>query len=452
MKQRKIFLFWLPLFASWLLMTAEGPTISAVINRLPNEELMLAAQGIVLTLSVTIESPIINLLSTSTALVRDRRTYNLLRQFTIHWMIGLTVVTMLIGFTPLFDVVVIDLMAVPLDVAAWVRPGMQIMTFWSAAIAWRRFLQGVLIHFDQTRKVAWGTAVRLVSSGGTAISLFFLGDLPGVYIGATALMAGVIAEAIYATVAVRPLFQHQLAPDTIAEVDEEDEDEDEEPLTYRSLFEFHLPLAATSVLILLVQPLVAFSLARLERPTQSLAAWPMVFQIMLMSRATAFALPETVIALTKGEKTFRPLRRFTYVLFAANTLVMILFVFTPLARFYLRGVQDATPAVTELALAGLALFVPLPGLTILVSWVRGLLIKRRATQVVNAGMVVNLVVTVIVLAVGLQMRTPGIPTAAVALTLAIAVEFLFLYWRVRDKLGFRFTLFDRPIPVPIQGD
>ena len=29
MRQRDIFWFWLPLFASWLLMTAEGPTISA---------------------------------------------------------------------------------------------------------------------------------------------------------------------------------------------------------------------------------------------------------------------------------------------------------------------------------------------------------------------------------------------------------------------------------------
>ena len=46
MRQRDIFLFWLPLFASWLLMTAEGPIVSAAINRLPNEVIMLAAQGI----------------------------------------------------------------------------------------------------------------------------------------------------------------------------------------------------------------------------------------------------------------------------------------------------------------------------------------------------------------------------------------------------------------------
>jgi hypothetical protein len=41
-RQRDIFWFWVPLFASWLLMSAEGPIISAAINRLP-EVLMLAA-------------------------------------------------------------------------------------------------------------------------------------------------------------------------------------------------------------------------------------------------------------------------------------------------------------------------------------------------------------------------------------------------------------------------
>ncbi|MBK9052148.1 MAG: hypothetical protein IPL78_14930 [Chloroflexi bacterium] len=45
MRQRDIMWFWLPLFASWMLMTAEGPVISAAINRLPNEVIMLAAQG-----------------------------------------------------------------------------------------------------------------------------------------------------------------------------------------------------------------------------------------------------------------------------------------------------------------------------------------------------------------------------------------------------------------------
>lgn len=142
MRQRYIFWFWMPLFASWLLMSAEGPLISAAINRLPEEVIMLAAMGIVTSLSVTIESPILNLLATSTALVRDHESYLLVRRYTIQWCLALTLVAVLVAYTPLFDLIVYRWLDVPDAIAEWVRPGMKIMVLWTAAIGWRRFLQG----------------------------------------------------------------------------------------------------------------------------------------------------------------------------------------------------------------------------------------------------------------------------------------------------------------------
>jgi progressive ankylosis protein len=413
-------------------MAGEGPIITAAINRLPDQVVMLAAIGIVLSLSVTIESPIINLLATATALVRDGRSYRLLRRFTIHWMIGLTAVTVLFSFTSLFDLVVIRWMDVPLAVAEWVRPGMRIMSLWSAAIAWRRFLQGVLIRFGQTRKIAWGTLIRLIASGGTVVVLALATDWPGVIAGSTALMAGVLAEAVYATIAVRPLLRQRLN----GSGDEGDLPATAEELTYSGLFWFHLPLAGTSVMILLVQPLVAFSLARLEHPVESLAAWPLVFQVMLMARATAFALPEVVIALTNGPAEFRAIRRFSLHLALLSTVAMTLFTLTPLASFYLRQVQSATPVVAELARQGLQLFILLPALTTLISWLRGLAINRRATKIVNAGMVVNFGVTAVLLFLGVQLQLPGIGTAAVALVAASLVEMVYLWWRSHRSLDF----------------
>lgn len=427
MRQRDIFWFWLPLFASWLLMTAEGPIVSAAINRLPNEVIMLAAQGIVVSLSVMIESPIINLLATSTALVKDHASYKQVRRFTIHWMVLLTAVTILIAFTPMFNLVVRHWLGTPEDVAVWVRPGLQIMTLWSAAIAWRRFLQGILIHFNQPRKMAWGTAVRLLTSGGVVIGLSLWTNWPGVVNGTTALMAGVLAEAVYATLAIRPLLQNQLSPSAPT---------DEPPLTYSDLFWFHLPLAGTAVMVLLVQPLVTFSLARLDRPTQSLAAWPVVFQIMLMARAAALALPEAVIALSKGTANYQPIRRFTLTLAVIVAAGVALFILSPLARFYLFGVQDMTAEVGTLAQNSLIYFLPFPALTVFGMWLRGVLINGRKTTAVNIAMVVNMAVTVVVLAVGLANQWAGLPTAAAALTLAVLAEIAYLAWRAQRLVPF----------------
>jgi progressive ankylosis protein len=426
MRQRDVFWFWLPLFASWLLMTAEGPIVSAAINRLPNEVIMLAAQGIVVSLSVTIESPIINLLATSTALVKDRASFLLVRKFTIHWMVLLTAVTLLIAFTPLFDLVIRQWLGTPEDVAVWVRPGMQIMTLWSAAIAWRRFLQGVLIHFNQPRKLAWGTAVRLIVSGGIVIALAVWTDLPGVINGTTALMAGVVAEAIYATNVIRPLLQNELSPDA--------PQSDETPLTYSKLFWFHLPLAGTSLLILLVQPMVTFSLARLDRPTESLAAWPVLFQIMLMARAAAFALPEAVIALTKGVETLRPVRRFAINIALLITILITIFIFSPASHYYLFTVQDMTTTVGSLAQTSLLYYLALPGLTTISVWLRGLLISQHRTTAVNIAMIVNMGITAVVLAFGLWLKLPGLPTAGMALNAALACEIIYLAWRTQKFL------------------
>ncbi len=421
MRQRDIFWFWLPLFASWLLMTAEGPTISAMINRLPNEVVMLAAAGLVISLSVTLESPIINLLATSTALVKDRASYLLVRRFTIHLMVLLTAVTILLVFTPLFDIVIKGWLDVPEEVAMWVQPGMQIMTLWSAAIAWRRFLQGLLIRFDRTKMVAWGTALRLVVSAGTVIGLAFFTELPGIIDGALAWMVGVATEAAFATWAVRPLLRNELGPDSLAA--------DGPPLTYRQLFWFHLPLAGTSLLSLLAQPLVQSSLSRLSQPTQSLAAWPILFQITLMTRAAAFSLPEVIIALSKKPDMFQPLRKFSFRMAGGLVGLMLLLVFTPAVGFYVFVVQDMTEVVGNLALSSVKLFIFFPALAALTSWLRGLLINDNATQAINWGMAINLGITAVILIIGVLNQLPGLPTAAVALNLASATEVIYLVWR-----------------------
>jgi hypothetical protein len=318
-------------------------------------------------------------------------------------------------------------MQTPLPVAAWVRPGLKIMTFWSAAIAWRRFLQGVLIHFGFTRRVAWGTTVRLFTSGGTAVILATATEWAGVIIGTTSLMTGVIAEAIFATIAVRIILKNQLAPGSPRSEDTK--------LTYRELFWFHLPLASTSLLALLAQPLVTFSLARLDKPTLSLAAWPVVFQITLMARAAAFAWPEVVIALNKGVKTFPPIRRFTFNMAGTLTLIMFIFVLTPLSTFYIFIVQDMTRLVGELARSSLVLFILYPALAVFISWMRGLLINQRVTRQVNMAMAINLLVTAGILAIGLYLHLPGLPTAAIALNIAALCEVLYLSWRTQRVLA-----------------
>jgi hypothetical protein len=173
---------------------------------------------------------------------------------------------------------------------------------------------------------------------------------------------------------------------------------------------------------------------------------------MLIARAAAFALPEVVIARTDGEATFRPLRRFSLSLTAASTVFMIVFLATPLIGFYLLVVQDLTAPVAAMAREGLLIFLALPGLTTMISWLRGLLIDASATGAVNGGMAINLIVTTAFLFLGISQNWPGINSAAIALTLAAVAELVFLWWRTRGVLRFNFSIIDfRKSPVVSGG-
>lgn len=445
MRQIEIFRFWLPLFASWLLMTAEGPLISTAVNRLPDEVVMLAAFGIVISLAILIESPIINLLATATALVHDRASFLLVRRFTVHWMIALTAVSAAMAFTPLFDLVVLRAMAVPLEVGHWVRPGLGILVLWSAAIAWRRFLQGVMIRFGRTRLIGWGTALRLTVGVLTLVGLAWWGRWPGIYVASAALMVGVSVEALYATWVIRPILRQELAQPRSSGSSSNPPVEPapligvggDEPLTYRTLFFYHLPLAGTSVLTLLVQPMVTFSLARLDQPTLSLAAWPLVFHALMMMRAGALALPEVVIALSREPANLKPLERFSLIQAGLSLAGMALLALTPLADVYLVDIQSTTAAIVELSKEGFLHFLPMPAVIALISWQRGLLMGRRQTALVNAGMAIRVVVFAAVLAVGVAGQWPGIPTAAWSINVSVFVEWAFLAWRMRGVDGAR---------------
>jgi len=63
---------WLPLAASWLVMGLEMPVVSAIMARLADPEIHLAAYGgVVFPIALIVEAPVIMLLAASVALAKD---------------------------------------------------------------------------------------------------------------------------------------------------------------------------------------------------------------------------------------------------------------------------------------------------------------------------------------------------------------------------------------------
>ena len=208
---RRIFNTWWPLAASWLLMGIELPAISAVIARLANPEISLAAYGgIIFPLALIIESPIIMLLAASTALSKDWDSFVKIRRFMMGAGAGLTILHILVAFTPAYYWVVGRLLGVPQEIIEPARVGLMIMTPWTWSIAYRRFHQGMLIRFGHSRSVSTGTMVRLSADVLVLAIGYTLQDVSGIIVATSAVATGVVCEAVYVGLVSLPVDKYRL--------------------------------------------------------------------------------------------------------------------------------------------------------------------------------------------------------------------------------------------------
>jgi hypothetical protein len=414
---------WWPLAASWMLMGAELPALSAIVARLPNPEINLAAYGgIVFPLALIIESPIIMLLAASTALSKDLDSYQKIRRFMMVSGAILTALHILVAFTPLYTFIVERVLGAPPEIVAPGRIGLMIMTPWTWSIAYRRFNQGVLIRFDHSKAVGMGTAVRLSADLIVLFAGFAIGTIPGIVVATCAVAAGVISEAIYVGIVVRPVLREELrlAPPV------------EKKLTRRSFLDFYFPLVMTSLLTLLVQPIGSAALSRMPQALNSLAVWPVVSGIIFMLRSVGVAYNEVVVALLDEPRSSNSLRRFTGLLTAGTTLVLLLFAATPLSHLWFERLSGLTLQLAALAVVGVWISLPMPGLSVLQSWYQGIILHDRRTRGITEAVVVFLVTCTLLLWSGVAWgRMTGLYVGLGAFVIAMLTQTIWLWFRSR---------------------
>jgi len=380
----RIFRSWWPLAASWLLMAVETPVLSAVVARLTQPELNLAAWGgIVFPISLLVEAPVIMLLAASTALSKDYQSYRLLRKIMMIMGVFFSSLHALIAFTPLYDVIVGNLLGVPPEIREPGRIGLQLMLPWTYSIAYRRFNQGILIRFDHTRAIGIGTVIRL---SGEALVLFIgyrLGTIPGIVIAGCTISVGVISEAIYTAFRVRPVVRDQVryAP-TI-----------QPALTLRAFLDFYIPLALTSLITLIIQPIGSAALSRMPSALLSLAVWPVLAGLVFMTRSLGIALNEVVVALLDEANAVAALRRFTIIIAISTTLLLFIFQMTPAANIWFATISGLTPALAALARQALWFALPMPLLAVYQSFYQGIILHSRRTRGITEAVVLFLAVT-----------------------------------------------------------
>ena len=424
--QEAIFRFWLPLAATWLMMAAEGPFVAALVARMPEPTLNLAAFGVALALAFVAESPIMMLLAATTALARDRESLARVWRFSLLMNGGVTAVMALIALPPVFRLLASGALALPPEVTGRAQVAVAVFLPWPAAIGFRRFQQGILIGAGRTRLVAYGTVVRLSTMAATGTLLFLRGGIDGAVLGAAALSSGVVVEAFASWAWARTDRQRlkALSPAVPGEVP-----------TLADIQRFYWPLAVTPLMNMASQPLVTFFVGRGALPIESLAVLPVVNSFAFLFRCPALAFQEVVIALGRGgEAALRSLRRFATLLGSLSSLAMAAVVLTPAAGLWFATVTGLGPELLPLARLAAAVLIPMPLAAAAVVWMHARLVLLRTTRLVTWGTLVELTVIATALLAGITFsRVPAAIVAAAAVLAGRWAGALFLLAARRER-------------------
>ena len=417
--QRSIFLFWAPLALTWLLMAVEGPFLAAVIARLADPKLNLAAYGVSFAFAILIEAPVIMLLSASTALVEDAASYRELRSFANRLNAVSTGLLLLILVPPVFGALAYDLLSLPDVIARLTYGALWFFLPWPTAIGYRRMLQGVLIRSGRTRLVAYGTVMRLIAMSATALGLYLGSDLPGAWVGAAALSVGVVVEALMVRWMARGSLRELLGGPAVTTG---------RVLDRSAIARFYMPLAMTSFIGLAVHPMLTFFMGRSAAPIESLAIFPVVNSLSFVFRSLGFAYQDAAIALLGPRREHFPeLARFAIWLGVAGTAAFLALAFTPLNAWWFVTVSGLTPDLAELAIVPMRLLAPLPFLSVFLAFERAILMHGRRTRPISDATIIELVLIAAIFAtLGWGVGMVGVTAAFIAFLGGRAVSTFYL--------------------------
>lgn len=194
-------------------------------------------------------------------------------------------------------------------------------------------------------------------------------------------------------------------------------------LTSGLIARFWLPLEATWLMMAAEGPFVAALIARLGAPKENLAAFAVATSLAWIVESPIIMMLSASNALVRDGVAYRKLRRFSNLLNAAVTAVMIVLVMPPVFGFVARGVMGLEPEVAGLAGRSMIFLVLWPGAIGFRRFYQGILISDGRPQAVTWGTVVRLsTMAATGLLLALVFRLPGASVGAGALGAGVVAE------------------------------
>lgn len=406
---------YLPLAVSDVTMMASDPLVTTTLAHLPEARLNLAAVGVAKSLAVFFESPIIMLLHASNVLAGSRASRRAIWRFMLLAIGALTALMAAIAIPAVFRGGPARLFGTDALLTDRALGVMSFMVLWPAAIGWRRYFQGLLIHAGRSGAVAGSGFARIAF---VAFALFVGAQLGcgGATLAALALVGGVIVEAAAVSLAAwRSGMDDASVPETRAGLPED----------VAGVWRFYWPLASSMLVVWGGRAMLLAVIARAVDGPIALAAWPAAWSLVLLVSNATRMVQQVVI---RNRETVAVARLwifagsvgvvFAAALVAASTTSAGLAI---VARF-IGSDADLLGRVMPV----IAACVLVPVLVALQNAAQGFLIAEGRTRQVSIATWVGTVVLLTTAVTAVRFGLPGALSAGVSMVIALAIELVCL--------------------------
>jgi progressive ankylosis protein len=406
----------LPLSLSDVTMACGDPLITTTLAHLPDARSNLAAVGIAKALAIFFESPIIMILHAANALAPQQASRQALWRFVLLAGGGLSLLLGILGLPNVFKLLGSNILGVPAELTHKVALVLVTMCLWPFAIAWRRYFQGLLIYYGNSRAVAQASLLRLATLG-IVVAIGFSIQMSGYLLAGVALIFGVIVEAIAVTIIARrcgatlpPAAREDLPklPDNLPQV-----------------WRFYWPLANSMLVVWGGRAVLVGILARSQDASIALAAWPAAWGLVLVI-ANSTRMVQQIIIKYREKVSNRLLMAFALTVGGFCSSLLLLTSTTGIGdrivQSFIGNDRDLADSIKPILL----LCVAVPLLVALQNATQGFLVSQGRTGGVNQATWIGTSVLLSVAFIAVQLKLSGGIAAAIAMVSAISIEVLCL--------------------------
>ena len=182
---------------------------------------------------------------------------------------------------------------------------------------------------------------------------------------------------------------------------------------YRSLFWFLLPLVITELIYELGIQVINGGIARVPRPTETLAAYGIAWGLTSFLTGTVSQTRQMSMVLVRDRATFHTVFRCVAGFGGVHFLILVSLAFTPVGLWVIDELHAVDPILGGTVRRALGYLLPIPLIVGITRFLSGLLLRARRTDIVSYAMMAG--ISMSVLSVFLFLPTPAVQTDPILL-------------------------------------